>query len=366
MLLVIQPWFSAVGHPAQSLVNTAKIIGKKKKITYLISAISGLENVANAKRKLQQFGNVVDYPVKTDSVREGTLKALVVLRRLVAANLTIDRIFFLDAHLVLLAALWPFYYQRRIKTLSVVYLMGPERITRYGILKWLLTLFLRRREVVLFLRTEELAEDWQKAFPKARIRCLPSLEMPVDQAFDTKARMSSETIRLGVLGQIRTGKSLEWLVPLFKNNPSLGKLTIAGTFNNVAERQALSVLDGFEGFENKFLTEDELLSRAIEQDYLLMLYDNWDHRMEGAVMFLAARVNRPVIVYDKGWCARMVRTYGNGVLAPDDHGRFSEFVRALPVSGTDGYNKLLDGVSVFRRAHTGESIRNAFLDAIQA
>ena len=124
------------------------------------------------------------------------------------------------------------------------------------------------------------------------------------------------------------------------------------------------MLDEFDGFKDKFLSEDELLQLASEQDYLLMLYDNWDHRMEGAVMFLAARVNRPVIVYDKGWCGRMIKTYGNGVYAPQDHEHFIKFVDSLPRYGSDEYQKLLKGVSAFKQAHSGDSIRLAFLDAI--
>jgi glycosyltransferase involved in cell wall biosynthesis len=366
MIVIVQPWFSAFGHPAQSLINLANIIGNQKGIIYLISAMSGNEPVEKARSKLKFLGNAVDYSVKTPSIREGTLKALRSLRKLFATNSTINRVFFLDAHLVLLAALWSFYAQKKIKRLGVVYLMGPERVTRYGVVKHLIGRFLKRKEVVLFLRTEELVADWKIAFPEASIKCLPPLEMPFDQELAVEEHLPSTTIRLGVLGQIRTGKSLEWLVPLFKGNPSLGKLTVAGAFSQPEERKRLAVLEKFEGFQDKFLSEEELLILASRQDYLLMLYDNWDHRMEGAVMFLAARVNRPVIVYDKGWCGRMVKTYGNGLFAPQDNKHFTTFVKSLPQYGSDEYQKLLEGVNAFRQAHSGNSMRIAFLDAIKA
>lgn len=366
MIVIVQPWFSAFGHPAQSLINLSKIIGDKKEILFLISVISGNTSIEEAKDKLKLFGNVVDYPVKTPSVREGTLKALNSLRRLLTSDKSIDRVFFLDAHLILLAALWPFCAKARIKRLGVVYLKGPERVTQYWAIKYLLSMFLKRKEVVLFLRTEELVADWKEVFPKANIKCFPPVELPFDKEFVVTEQVPSNIIRLGVLGQIRPGKSLEWLVPLFRKQPSMGKLRVAGAFSQPRNHELLSVLDGFEGFQEKFLNEEELLCIASEQDYLLMLYDNWDQRMEGAVMFLAARVNRPVIVYDKGWCGRMVSTYSNGVFAPSDHRQFSSFVKCLPYSGSDEYKKLLQGVSSFRRAHSGDSIRLAFLDAIEA
>ena len=365
MLLIVQPWFSAVGHPAQSLINTAKTVGARSGIAYLISVISNSDLVETAKEELQQLGEVVEYPVKTDSVREGTVKALLSIKTLLVTDFSIDRIFFLDAHLVLLAALWPFCYQKRIKRLSVIYLMGPERVARYKIVKVLIEKFLKRKEVSLFLRTEELAIDWKRVFPQSSIKCLPSLEIPIDDVLPISSRFSHEIIQFGILGQIRTGKSIEWLVPVFKNNPSLGKLIIAGTFNNPAQRQALAVLEGFEGFQDKFLTEKELLSRAIEQDYLLMLYDNWDHRMEGAVMFLAARVNRPVIVYNKGWCGRMVHTYKNGLIAPDNRSDFGGFIKQVPRSDSVEYKHLLKGMHNFKIAHSGATALNAFLEVLQ-
>ena len=365
MLLIVQPWFSAVGHPAQSLINTAKNIGKCYEVVYLISITlnSRLANIA--KKEIQHLGIVVDYPVKTDSVREGTLKALLSIKRLLVTDSSIDRIFFLDSHLVLLAAIWPFYYQKQIKRLAVVYLMGPERVTRYYFVKILIRRFLERPEVMLFLRTEELVTDWQKFFPSARIKYLPSMEMPLDDCQYLAPKNNSKYIRFGILGQIRAGKSIEWIVPLFKSDPSLGKLTVAGTFNNSAQRQALTVLNGFDGFYDKFLTEEELLGLALEQDYLLMLYDNWDHRMEGAIMFLAARVNRPVIVYGEGWCGRMVTEYGNGIIFPNYTNLIPELLKSLPVVGSAAYDCLLQGIKRFRQAHSGEVVRAAFLNAIK-
>ena len=233
MIVIIQPWFSAVGHPAQSLINLAKIIGNQKGIIYLISQISGNKSFEVAGSKLKLLGNVVEYYVKTPSIRESTLKALIRLKKLLVLDTTIDRVFFLDAHLVLLSILWPFYSEKRIKRLGVVYLMGPERITQHIGVSYLIKMFLKRKEVVLFLRTEELVSDWKKVFPDASIKCLPSLEMPFDQELVLVEHLPSKMIRLGVLGQIRRGKSLEWLVPLFKSNPSLAKLTVAGALANL-------------------------------------------------------------------------------------------------------------------------------------
>lgn len=365
-LIIVQPWFSAVGHPAQSLINTAKTIGVNNDITYLISSTSQSSSFENAKKNLQHLGKVVDFSVKSDSIREGTFKSLVALNRYLNINKSIDRIFFLDAHLVILAAFWQFFYSKKIKRLGVMYLLGPERVCQYFLIKTLIEKFLNRTEVTLFLRTDELVSDWKRVFPEANIKYIPSLEIPVDDELVSVKQTMSAIVRLGVLGQIRVGKGLEWLVPLFKSNLTLGKLIVAGTFNNIKQRQTLHFLEDFDGFQDQFLTEEEMIRIASEQDYLLMLYDNWDYRLEGAIMFLAARVNKPVIVYDRGWCGRMVNTYNNGLCAPENHELFTHFIHNLPRNTSDEYQKLLEGVAKFRQAHSGSTVREVFLDAVLA
>jgi glycosyltransferase involved in cell wall biosynthesis len=221
-----------------------------------------------------------------------------------------------------------------------------------------------RPEVRLFLRTEELAASWRAFLPEvaAHIGVLPSLEL-----FETTAPSGPEPasrVRFGVFGQLRPGKSLEWLVPLFRQHPEAGVLNVAGTFNTAAHRESLSVLKGFDGFVDRYLAEEELLARAAGQDYFLVLYDQWDARMEAANIFLAARAGRPVIVYDAGWCGRMVRDFGCGIAVAPGVRPTHEWFRALPRPGDERYAALLAGMEAFRVAHSGPAIRRRFLDAL--
>lgn len=363
-LIIIQPWFLALGHPAQSLLNTAKTIGVNSDISYLIPSKENLNSFDSVKCQLKKLGAVVEYPVQTESLREGTVKALTSIRKLLSSDKALNRIFFIDAHLILLAALWPFFYQKKIKRIGVLYLAGPEGVVINRFKKVLVDRFLQRKEVLLFLRTDELVIDWQKEFPKSTIKSLPSLEIPSNYALSLNNKQDNNTINFGIIGQIRTGKSIERIVPLFQQDPSIGRLTVAGAFADKSQRVALNLLYSFEGFQDKFLTEDELLKSAAMQDYLLMLYDKWDSRMESAIMFVAARVNKPVIVYDKGWAGRMVRTYGNGVSAASEEIDFLKFLKGLPNPTSHEYQKLIDGVAKFREAHASENVRDVFLQEI--
>lgn len=364
MLLVIQPWFTSVGHPAQSLLNTASILGKNNGICYLISRDSKISLGGDSREKLKAYGEVEEFLVRTPSLREGTLKGLIKISQLAWHKKRFERIFFFDAHLVLLAGVWPFFSLIiRVKKLSVLYLMGPERIRRSRLATWLVTMFLLRSDVTLYLRTEELVDAWKKSFPNvsaSRIRHLPSLEIP-DSVLPLPYTVASDVLRFGVLGQIRHGKSLDWLVPLFQHNPELGRLTVAGTFNNNDDAETMAFLRAYDGFQDGFLSDEELIERASQQDYLLMLYDNWDARMESAVLYLAARVKRPVIAYDKGWCGRQLKQYKNGLLAPENHMEMVDFFKSLPRPDSQEYDSLLNGVEGFRKAYSADALRENYL-----
>jgi len=138
---------------------------------------------------------------------------------------------------------------------------------------------------------------------------------------------------------------------------------VAGTFISRQHEEVVAVLRAYPHFINRYLKEDELVLLAGKQHYLLMLYDDWDERMEAATLYLAARVGRPVIVRGSGWCGRMVKTYKCGVLC-ERGDETADFFRSLPRPGDDEYAALLSGMARFREEHSGPAWRQAFLDKI--
>src|SRR4051812_47513260 len=105
-MLIVQPWFSAIGHPAQSVLNTARALEGHQDVRYLISLPRGavLESLS---RELEGFGPVSRFWVPNDSLRVGTLLGVMAAARLLRRNARIEQVLFLDAHLVLLATCWP-------------------------------------------------------------------------------------------------------------------------------------------------------------------------------------------------------------------------------------------------------------------
>lgn len=366
MIVIVQPWFTAVGHPAQSLLNTASALRGVSGLRYLVSSAAGQSD--SQLQAMRRIAETACFEVRSPSLREGTLKALFKLSAEAGAGKRAGHLFFFDAHLVLLAAMWPaIAFHLQPGRLSLIYLMGPERVMRSRAAAWLVERFLRRPEVVLYVRTEELATAWHEAFPgvpAAHIRYLPSLELPEDDG-GIEAPVFHQRLRFGVIGQVRHGKGLDRLVPMFQDEPELGELTVAGTFNNPQDAHSLGFLQGFEGFRNGYLSDEAMLALACEQHYLLMLYDDWDPRMESAVLYLAARAGRPVLAYDKGWCGRQVRTFGNGLLV--EHGQsLRDVISALPVPGSAAYSDLLKGVERFREGHSVARLREQYLQELMS
>jgi hypothetical protein len=363
-LLIIQPWFCAIGHPAQSLLNMASAIGRDERVDYLVSSSSEQSFFQDSMEQLRSWGEVESYAVTTQVGDSNTVRALLALWRIRLKGRQYQRIFFVDESLYVLALLWPIFSPwLPVERIGVLHLFGPN--LGAGRRNWWTRLvigkFLRRPEVKFYLRTEELAQAWLGAYKanigRISISTFPSLEIP-DAEPRLYPKKQSDTLAFGIIGQIRVGKSIEWLLPAFQKNAALGRLTVAGEFANPQMREQLSLLREFDGFINCFMTESDMLMRAAEQDYLLMLYDVWDKRMESAVLYLAARVNRPVIVYGDSWCGRMVREFGCGVVASGDHEDVINLLRRVPRPGSAEYAQLLTGMDAFRQAHSVRSLRD--------
>ena len=81
--LIIQPWFCAIGHPAQSLINMASAIGRDERVDYLLSSSSDPATFLNSMAQSKAWGEdescVVTKPID-DSY---AVKALFRLRQFV-------------------------------------------------------------------------------------------------------------------------------------------------------------------------------------------------------------------------------------------------------------------------------------------
>jgi hypothetical protein len=366
-LIIAQPWFAARGHPAQSLLNTARILGPSPDILYVVVTGWGDDHLQPIIQELAAFGTVRTLTASS-STAMSTARCLLEAVRVARGQRT-TRIFFMDAHVLALAAC-DLVLRRlgaRRAPLSVLALFAPEQLAGKWWQQALLRRWLSAPGVRLFLRTEELASAWRQVLtdvPREGIDTLPSLEIPEGEGRRSDPAGTSGGRRFGVIGQVRTGKGLEWLVPLFESNPDVGELRIEGAFFNEAQRQCLPMVASYSGFREGYIPDGELVERVAGLDYVLALYDQWDDRLEAATFYLAARAGRPVICYDAGWCGRMIREFGSGVGVRPGLRPGAEFFRALPAAGAPAYDALMAGVERFRLAHSGAARRATFLSKL--
>jgi glycosyltransferase involved in cell wall biosynthesis len=368
-LLIIQPWFSAIGHPAQSLINTASAIGKDDRVEYLVSMDSESQFCLNSLQQLKRWGNVHCFSVKASLGRTNTARAFWALWRLRMKGHRYNRIYFFDSSLLMIASLWQVFARIcSVEIISILHLSGPEHVNgSRWVYKFLIRRLLMRPDVRFYLRTEELAHAWAAKYGNILVNgisTLPSLEIPDLMTPEYSFRPTGH-VKFGVIGQVRPGKGLDWLVPTFQHHPDIGKLTVAGEYASPECHGQMSFLHEFDGFVNRFMSEDEMLERSSMQDYLLMLYDgSWDKRMESAVLYLAARVLRPVIVYADSWSGNMVKRFGCGLVAPNERQQAIEFLRRVPRPGDIEYDALMDGMAAFRSAHSTESLRSILIEKL--
>lgn len=367
MLIIVEPWFAAPGHPAQSLVSTARALAHCTDVSYLVPRTPRDARLDALRDEVATLAPLEVYDTPSLWFPLSTLAAIAALRRRCRAGGGPTNAFFLDAHLVALCAAWPLVAGScRLSRLSTLYLRGPERLFGHRMARRLVLSFLKRPETRLFLRTLELAQAWRTVLPATlahKVDVLPSLELSDAAAEPPSARTGP--LRFIVAGQIRIGKGLERLVPLFLSRPDLGALTVVGAFASDADRAALPMLTDFPGLREGFIAEQTLLQTVGDHDYVLILYEDWDSRMEAATLFLAARVGRPVVCFDAGWCGRMVRTFGCGVAIASHAGADpTDALAALPRRGTPEYQALVDGCARFREAHAPERLRPVFLEKL--
>ncbi|MBC7992743.1 MAG: hypothetical protein H7Z15_05815 [Rhizobacter sp.] len=337
-------------------------------IDYLVSRDALFEPNADLTQALGLGQRLFRFAVLGSDLKKNTVAALWAMVKLFSQFRDVRQVFFFDMDLVSIAKWWPVLGPLlRVKQLSLLYLMGPEQISGHPRSRRRVERLLRRHEVVLCLRTSELRQDWVAAFPDGdpeRIRTLPSLEIPEGVDHPPQYCQERADVRFGLLGQLRRGKSIDALVPIFSSQPEIGKLKIAGSFASPAEREALSLLQGLPGFEERYLSDDELLQLTAAQDYIVILYDHWDKRMESAVLYLAMRANRPVLVYAEGWCDRMIREFGCGLSVGRADLDLRGFLASLPLPGSSAYAALIEGVQRFRQSHRTEALLPNFFGCI--
>lgn len=350
-ILFIQPYFDSPGHPAEefrAIVETMNSYCRIKYVAYYTKPISyGHAAIGESLRA------IVTVFFKTAFFRSPRLRMVEVMLRLVREFKHHDVCFLLDAHLPVFLLLYKLLWiGKKNNKLLVGYLVGPEKVLRNPIARWLL-LSAISRNVHICVRTERLKYDWDKAVGE-RLKARILLWNHVENFDDTRACQQDKRYRFGILGQIRRGKSIELIVPRDIAQRKNLQVIIAGEYANETAYREYHYLDDYSGMRRGYLSTEKYRELCALLEYQLLLYDEWDNRMESGNIFVSVLVGTPVIVYDGGWLSDIVMKFNIGVVVQRNEKTLASILGALPVSRSQEYKEYVKGMDAFRQYYGRE------------
>jgi glycosyltransferase involved in cell wall biosynthesis len=378
---LVQPWFVSPGHPAQSLLRTYRSISPLVDVKSLVFLPKDINLDPYLLELIELCSADIILPDSSwehklfGTLAAGTFSSIRYLEQYRNEGKEL-KVFFLDANLYVLSM---FLNIQTIKfdRLDVLCMVGPEFYQRTWpeyLSKWLLVKKLFDLPYFhLHLRTEDLAHDWKKLFPHigSRIGYLPSLELQ-NSEFTNKTVVSGKINivlerKFLIVGQIRPQKSVLKLFNLFYSYPSMGKLTIAG---KIVENSLQSMLSS-RTVENvtildRFLTELEIKKLFLSANYNLMLYENWDQRMESAMLFESIKYGCPVVAYRGGWLGTKIVQEGLGWVISRNKTDFELFegIQQLPSPCSNEYNQVLINLEKCHQKWSSEDLVKEFLNCL--
>lgn len=316
VITVVQPWFSALGHPAQSALNISRIIPRERVRDFLISSPGGKSTFNEIAAKIGQQVPLRTFRAPGANLRLNTLLAAVKLvrrRRGVPTSL-----FFVDGDLLMTCLLFLCGLFRRHDRVCVVCLAGPEAVARHAFKETIVRRALRSGRLRLFLRTPELVEAWSRAYPDIApvLRLLPPVEGVLPAALPAQPVPLTGPLRIGVIGQVRIGKCIPALLEAGSRSSESVSVSVYGPLYDSQPDEFLRLMRTHPRVHLGFMTEETMLGVSMQQDYLACLFEEniWDIRMESATFWLAVKTGKPVLCFGSGWIAKKVRQTGCGVI----------------------------------------------------
>jgi hypothetical protein len=364
-IIVIQPWFSAQGHPAQSTLNLSRIIPAQRVRRFLISSPVRAPALVGLAEQIGQNVPVELFGVPGTNLRTNTAIASFRLAGIKRTGRSEEpqaghgSLFFVDADLLMICLVSALGIFRRYARVCMVHLEGPQALAGRTFRQWIVRRALRSGRLLVFLRTPELMEDWGKAFPEVAgaFRLLPPVEAAGSPVVATQERSNDGLLRIGVIGQVRIGKCIPALLRVGDRYPQRLRISVCGPLYDNQPEEFLDLMRTHPRVSVGFMTEETMLSAALQQDYLACLFEEriWNVRMESATFWLAVKTLRPVLCFGSGWIGRMVRETGCGIILPQPAGQELP-LEAIPGRDSPEYRRCVGQIERLRASLVPENL----------
>jgi len=313
--LFIQPFYFYAGHYFQAFNNFIYNIRKIDRYDFLVS----VNNDVNNKSFYIDFKKILKlkkiYTFKSSKNSFSKINIFKSFLYIIKNRNSYENFFFYDCKIFTLTYLFFFTsYLFKSNNFYIYAHYGPEFLNKSIFKNFFLINFLKKKNTKIFLRTKELQKDWINKLPiyKNKIKYLKSIDYP-DLKY-SKSINRNKKIVFGCVGQIRNGKSLKFLNNFFKLNKKY-QFKIIGSFANDEVKNSFKFIDEKFLTNNKFLNYNKLVNTSKKLDYIVLLYDNFfDKRYEVSTLYLAIKLNIPVICFDDGsWLSKKIKSYNCGL-----------------------------------------------------
>jgi hypothetical protein len=349
--ILVQPWFSAQGHPAQSLLNLSRIVPPGRISLILVSAFDSNSPFAEIADKISHLLPLRSFGpgMRGNNLRRNTLLAGLTLLALffkgkISRN---NRLFFVDGDIYAFCALACLGVFIVFPSPILIILHGPGLVSRHPLVGRLVGKILRWTRSKIFLRSPTHLTQWQQFQKGAAFYLLPPVEGAFNNFISHCDVLPEGPIRVGVIGQIREGKSIPQLLVLSDVAPDDLAVVVCGPLSERPMSELSAYIHGRSDVRIGFMSEMQMLRLAGEQDYLSCLFENdWDIHSESATFWLAIKVLKPVLSFDEGWVADMIRQTGCGVIIKRSD--FQMLADIIPKRDTIEYRRLLKIIQNYR------------------
>ena len=313
-ILFIQPYYFSGGHPFQSFNNLILNLLKYNNYDFLVSINNHIKeknfknnfNIIKKKKKIFTF-NSSSKTNSNSNVYKAFLKTFIMRKKY-------DVFFYYDVNLNITSFLYVLFNIFFKKKIIIIYvLFGPEKIFQSKIRLYFIKLFLKLNNTKILTRTAEIEKSWRKSFNnfKWKINNIPPIDFP---KINKLKNLNKGSLKFGSVGQIRFGKSLEFLNSFFVKNKKYD-FSIIGGYANKQTKENFSFLEKKFLISNEtFLNFKKIIRAASKLDYIILLYDKFfDKRNEVSTLYLAAKLGIPIICFkNNSWLYKQLKIFKCG------------------------------------------------------
>jgi len=355
-VLFIQPYYFYGGHYFQAFNHLIKNLHKYENYDFMVSVNKKINNQSfeNDFKKINEYKKI--YTFKSSKNTMSVFNVVKAFFKCVLMRKKIDIFFYYEADIFALSCLYfffPFLFNNKETIVYTFYSSAfLKRRRNENINIFFIKNFLKRKGVKFYSRSIEHRDSWRESISGCddKINIIPSLDYPPEEIKKVNKTRDGK-LKFGSVGQIRLGKSLDFLNDYFLKNNQYEFFILGGYADKRAEENLGFINEKFIE-KKKFLEFDYITEKSSQLDYLVLLYDDYlDINTEVSSFFLAVRLRTPIICFPtNNWLRKVFSKYKSGIMINSleefknfplrDSDEYKNFIRSLEKYESDFFDTI--------------------------